>query len=139
MKKQQNNSTLASALRITLSVALISAFAILLVSSFEAAISPLQSATGTSTRSESARSQARQLSFEDRVAYQRAIEDVYWRHRIWPKENPRPKPPLDAVISRAQIEQKVAEYLRKSQFVADQREQAITPAQLQAEMDRMAR
>ena len=30
-------------------------------------------------------SQLRQLFFEDRVAYQRAIEEVYWRHRIWPK------------------------------------------------------
>ena len=30
--------------------------------------------------------QSRTLSFADRVAYQRAIEDVYWRHRIWPKE-----------------------------------------------------
>jgi len=24
----------------------------------------------------------------------------YWRHRIWPKENPNPKPSLDAVMSR---------------------------------------
>ena len=29
------------------------------------------------------------LTFAERVAYQRAIEDVYWRHRIWPKENAR--------------------------------------------------
>ena len=27
----------------------------------------------------------RTLTFEERVAYQRAIEDVYWRHRIWPR------------------------------------------------------
>jgi hypothetical protein len=25
------------------------------------------------------------LTFEERVSYQRAIEDVYWRHRIWPR------------------------------------------------------
>ena len=25
------------------------------------------------------------LTFAERVAYQRAIEEVYWRHRIWPK------------------------------------------------------
>jgi len=43
--------------------------------------------------------QARTLTFAERVAYQRAIEDVYWRHRSWP--NPEPKPPLDAVdVSR---------------------------------------
>src|SRR5215831_20363999 len=57
----------------------------------------------------------RSLSFADRVAYQRAIEDVFWRHRIWPKERPDPKPALDAVMSQAQLEKKVTEYLRNSQ------------------------
>src|SRR5882757_85383 len=47
------------------------------------------------------------LTFADRVTYQRAIEEVYWRHRIWPKGRPDPKPWLDAVISQAQIEEKV--------------------------------
>src|SRR4030095_15376148 len=42
------------------------------------------------------------LSFADRVAYQRAIEDIYWRHRIWPDTNAGPKPSLDAVMSQAQ-------------------------------------
>jgi hypothetical protein len=41
----------------------------------------------------------RTLTFAARVAYQRAIEEVYWRHRIWPKERPDPKPPLDTVMS----------------------------------------
>jgi hypothetical protein len=49
----------------------------------------------------------RTLTFEERVLYQRAIEDVYWRHRIWPKERPDPKPSLDAVTSQAQLEKKV--------------------------------
>src|SRR6516164_5560968 len=47
------------------------------------------------------------LTFAERVAYQRAIEEVRWRHRVWPKDNPEPKPPLDAVISQEQIEKKV--------------------------------
>ena len=34
-------------------------------------------------------SQPRALSFAERVAYQRAIEDVYWRHRIWPNDESR--------------------------------------------------
>src|SRR5581483_12250822 len=34
----------------------------------------------------------RTLTFADRVAYQRAIEEVYWQHRIWPKVNQRVKP-----------------------------------------------
>src|ERR1043166_7809984 len=43
----------------------------------------------------------RTLTFADRVAYQRAIEDVYWRHRIWPPERPDPKPSLDADVAGA--------------------------------------
>src|SRR5882757_7171706 len=78
------------------------------------------------------------LSFEERVSYQRAIEDVYWRHRIWPKERPDPKPSLDAVMSQAQLEKKVADYLRKSQALEDYWQRPITTDQLQAEMDRMA-
>src|SRR5437667_8506747 len=46
------------------------------------------------------------LTFEERVSYQRAIEDVYWRHRIWQKERPDPNPSLDAVMSQAQLEKK---------------------------------
>ena len=84
-------------------------------------------------------SQPRAFSFAERVAYQRAIEDVYWRHRIWPKENPDPKPALDAVMSQAQLENKVAGYLRDSLALEDYWQQPITAEQLQAEMDRMAR
>src|SRR6266853_1616020 len=81
----------------------------------------------------------RTLSFAERVAYQRAIEDVYWRHRIWPNERPDPKPSLDAVMSQAQLEEKVADYLRKSQALEDYWQRPITAEQLQTEMDRMAR
>ena len=80
----------------------------------------------------------RTLSFAERVAYQRAIEDVYWRHRIWPEERADPKPPLDSVMSQAQVEKKVADYLRKSQALEDYWQRPITAEQLQAEMDRMA-
>jgi hypothetical protein len=80
----------------------------------------------------------RTLTFQERVAYQRAIEEVYWRHRIWPKERPDPKPPLDAVMSQAQLEKKVADYLRKSEALEDHWQRPITAGQLQAEMDRMA-
>jgi N-acetylneuraminic acid mutarotase len=78
------------------------------------------------------------LTFADRVTYQRAIEEVYWRHRIWPKENPNPKPSLDAVMSEAQLEKKVADYLRNSQALEDYWHRPLTAEQLQAEMDRMA-
>jgi hypothetical protein len=80
----------------------------------------------------------RTLTFAERVAYQRAIEEIYWRHRIWPKDNRDPKPPLDSVMSQAQIERKVEDYLRKSQLITDQRGRPITASELQTEMERMA-
>jgi hypothetical protein len=81
----------------------------------------------------------RTLTFEERVSYQHAIEDVYWRHRIWPRgagERPDRKPSLDAVISQAQLEKKVESYLRNSEALEDDWQRPITTAQLQAEMDR---
>jgi Kelch motif len=104
---------------------------------------------------------SRSLSFAERVAYQTAIEDVYWRHRIWPNTNPRPKPGLDAVMSQADIEKKVTGYLHNSQILEDDWQRParnashppvamqqvragsdasgpITADQLQAEMERMA-
>ena len=41
-------------------------------------------------------------------------------------------------MSQAQLEKKVADYLRKSQALQDYWQQPITSEQLQAEMDRMA-
>jgi N-acetylneuraminic acid mutarotase len=45
---------------------------------------------------------------------------------------------VDAIVSQRQIEQKVEDYLRKSQLVADRRGAPITGNELQAEMERMA-
>jgi N-acetylneuraminic acid mutarotase len=81
----------------------------------------------------------RTLTFAERVAYQRAIEEVYWRHRIWPRERSDPKPSFDAVMSQAQLERKVHDYLRKSRALQDYWQRPITSEQLQAEMDRMAK
>ena len=83
--------------------------------------------------------QTKTLTFADRVAYQRAIEGVYWHHRTWPAENGAEKPLLDKVMSQAQIEKKVENYLRNSQALENYWQKPITPEQLQAEMDRMAR
>src|SRR5437762_10866794 len=79
----------------------------------------------------------RTITFAERVAYQRAIEEAYWRHRIWPKERPDPKPSLDAVMSRSQLDKKVADYMRNSRALEDYWQKPITPDQLQAEMERM--
>jgi hypothetical protein len=78
------------------------------------------------------------LTFAERVAYQRAIEEVYWRDRIWPKENLNLKPCLDVVMSQAQLQKKVADDLRKSQALEDYLQRPLTAEQLQAELDRIA-
>src|SRR6266404_5545504 len=96
---------------------------------------------GRTTSATPSKQTQRTLSFADRVAYQRAIEDVNWRHRIWPRsrgEQSGPKPPLEKMMSQAQIEQKVEDYLRNSQALEDYWQRPITPDQLQAEMERMA-
>jgi N-acetylneuraminic acid mutarotase len=111
-----------------------------LSSAFQSPNRSQKSAVASSGYDNTAKSQSppRVFSFAERVAYQRAIEDVYWRHRIWPKENPDPKPSLDAVMSQAQVEHKVADYLRDSQALENYG-QPITAEQLQAEINRMAR
>src|SRR5438552_668786 len=84
----------------------------------------------------------RTLTFMERVAYQRAIEEVYWRHRIWPRgrgERPDPKPSLDAVMSQAQLEKKVEDYVSNSQALEAYWQKPIATDQLQSEMERMAR
>jgi hypothetical protein len=85
-----------------------------------------------------AKGSQRTLSFAERVSYQRAIEDVYWCHRIWPKERSDSKPSLDQVMSRSQLEKKVEDYLRNSQALDDYWQQPISAEQLQAEIERMA-
>lgn len=81
--------------------------------------------------------EARQLTFEERVEAQRAIEEVYWRHRIWPKENQTPKPPLSAVMPDAAIREKVEEYVERSNALAELWHRPITSGQLHAEINRM--
>ena len=81
----------------------------------------------------------RSLTLAQRVAAQRSIEEVLWRHRIWPKENPEPKPPLESVLTDEAIRQKVTDYLKKSNALAKFWNRPITGGQLQWEMERMAR
>jgi N-acetylneuraminic acid mutarotase len=78
-------------------------------------------------------------SFTDRVACQTAVEEVAWRHRIWPAGNPGPKPALAEVMPRAAIVRKVEDALAMSAVLARRYGAPIEPADLQAELDRMAR
>src|SRR5262245_43302760 len=82
---------------------------------------------------------ARGPTFDERVKAQRAIEKVYWNHRIWPAAKPLPKPPLDAVVSNDELRAKVDDYLRKSNALESIWRRSINGDQLQAELDRMSR
>jgi hypothetical protein len=55
-----------------------------------------------------------------------------------PKDNPGPKPPLDAVMSQTQLKKQVEDYLIKSQALEDYWQRPISAKELQAEIDRMA-
>src|SRR5207249_986880 len=153
MKKQTNPNTKAHLLRgafyllLFVAVGVIAAFssAISLPNHFPKFLIPQNNTAFGQNGHESASSVAasairrdRTLTFADRVAYQRAIEDVYWQHRILPEANPGRKPSLDKVMSQAQIEIKVEDYLRDSQALEDYWQRPITPDQLQAEMERIA-
>jgi N-acetylneuraminic acid mutarotase len=78
------------------------------------------------------------LTMDERTAYQRAIEAVYWQHRIWPKENSKPKPPFDEVTPLSELRAKVEDYLRMTSALETHWQRPITGQQLQAEIDRMA-
>ena len=79
------------------------------------------------------------LSLADRIAYQKMMDEVFWKHTIWPVFNPQPKPTLRIMISDSEIRSKVEQYLIKSEALASFWHRPITPEQMQAEMDRMAR
>ncbi|HEV2799645.1 MAG TPA: Ig-like domain-containing protein [Pyrinomonadaceae bacterium] len=83
--------------------------------------------------------QTRTLSFEERVRYQRAVEEVYWRHTIWPQQNAGAKPALDEVASLDATRALVEDSLRKSDALARQWKRPVTGEQLQTELARMAR
>jgi len=82
---------------------------------------------------------ARELTFEDRVAAQTAIERVYFAHRAWPADNPAAKPAFEAAVADHSIRTRVDEYLAKSQALEASWNRPITAADLQGELDRMAR
>jgi len=81
---------------------------------------------------------ARNLTLEDRIDAQEAIERVYWKHRIWPSENGTPKPLLEKVLTRSQIHARVVDYIRKSNALAAIWNRPIMADHLQYEMRRMA-
>ncbi|MCP3977960.1 MAG: hypothetical protein GY716_01335 [bacterium] len=79
------------------------------------------------------------LTAEDRVRCQRAVERAYWDQRIWPEENPNPKPRLDEVLPDEVIRDRVSSYLQKGSALETIWGRPLSGEQIQAEIDRMAR
>jgi len=79
------------------------------------------------------------LTFEERVKAQEALERVYYEHRVWPKENPAPKPPFEEMMPEVLLEAKVTDSLKKSAALGEFWQRPIQPEQLQAEVERIVR
>ncbi|HEX4823302.1 MAG TPA: MopE-related protein [Candidatus Polarisedimenticolaceae bacterium] len=80
----------------------------------------------------------RTLTLDERVTAQKAIEQVYWSHRIWPKENPGTKPPLSEVTPDSVIRARVEDDLRKASALENLWGRSISAAEIQFELNRMA-
>jgi hypothetical protein len=78
------------------------------------------------------------LSFEERVAYQRRIEEVYWRHRTATQAQGQESVPFEEAMPEASIREKVDDTLRKSAALDRYWKRPVTAAQLKAEVARMA-
>jgi hypothetical protein len=79
------------------------------------------------------------MTLDERIACREKIEDVYWAHRIWPKENQGQKPAREAVAPHATIAARVEESLRYETALGELWQEALSPQVIQAEMDREAR
>jgi len=78
-------------------------------------------------------------TLEQRVAAQREIERVYHDRRIWPADNPGPRPTFEASIPEALLRARVEDALRKSAALDAVWGRPVTADLLQSEMDRMSR
>jgi hypothetical protein len=85
------------------------------------------------------RSHARALTIDDRIEAQRAIEQVYWSHRLWPADNPGPKPSLSAVMPEEALRDKVERGMRAAALLDSYWGRPLRGEDLQAEIDRMVR
>jgi HYR domain-containing protein len=76
---------------------------------------------------------ARDLTFEERVAAQEAIERVYYSHQIGATQ------PFEEAVPREVLESKVRTYLKQSAALEQYWNTPITAEALQREMDRISR
>src|SRR5438093_8794112 len=77
-------------------------------------------------------SNARDLTFEDRVKAQEAIERIYYRHQVGATK------PFEAAVSRTVIEGKVRLYLKRTVALERFWKTRVTRMMLHRELKRMA-
>lgn len=80
---------------------------------------------------------ARPITVRERIDAQRAIEHVYWRHRVWPDANPGERLPFESVFGEPVLRGRVEDYLRKESFLASRWERPIRGEDLQRELGRL--
>jgi len=78
------------------------------------------------------------LTLDQRVGYQKALEQVYWQHRIWPKDNAQPKPALETIMPDSAIRSRTEDDLRKSYALDAHWKKSIDAKDLETVIDRMA-
>ena len=79
---------------------------------------------------------ARVLPIEERIEAQRAVERVWWRHRIWPAENTQPKP--DFAMSPQSLRQRIANTAARRAALDAIWHRAVSRDAVQAELNRIA-
>jgi len=77
------------------------------------------------------------LSLDERVACQRAVEQVYWRHRVGSGEA-QPRLAFEQAVPEAVLRRKAEDVVRKSAALSQWWRTEIRAEQLQAELDRMS-
>ncbi|HYV86157.1 MAG TPA: hypothetical protein VFB49_09615 [Patescibacteria group bacterium] len=98
----------------------------------------LATPTGIASAAAPSSVHAQQAPRPDAVDERRAVEAVYWSHRVWPTSNPGAKPSLNDVLPRSAISARVDDGYRKHGAVERYWNRSITGEMVQAEMDRMA-
>src|SRR5213594_4281068 len=76
--------------------------------------------------------QARDLTFEERVHAQEAIERVYYSHQIGATK------PFEKAVTRRDLEEKVSKYLQETAALDIYWKTRVTDEMLQRELERMA-
>ncbi len=105
---------------------------------FRAAIPGVLAALVASLPAGLAAEPPRAIPLEQRIAAERAVQDVYAAARSWPEANPSAKPSRNAALTDEALRARVIDLLRKSEALSARWGRAPSAAVLAAELRRMA-